>query len=125
VSGMCLDASQLGTLCRQLSSLTQLTSLQLSNIITDLTPDGDDRSALDAVCSLLSSLPSLRRLNLSDICLTTCVCDILASIASAELVSLELTEQWLDEHDRSTLQHFQQRNAAVLVKLNYRPLFST
>ena len=117
VSGMCLDASQLGTLCRQLSSLTQLTSLQLSNIITDLTPDGDDRSALDAVSSL-SSLPSLRRLNLSDICLTTCVCDILASIASAELVSLELTEQWLNEHDRSTLQHFQQRNAAVIVKLN-------
>ena len=112
ISGMCLDASQLSTLCRQLSSLTHLTSLRLSDI--DLTPHTDDRSAIDALCSLLSALPALKQLDLSDVCTTGCLHDILTSIGSAQLVRLQLSEDWLSELDSNALREFQQKTAVTV-----------
>jgi len=117
VSGMRLDASQLSILCRQLSSLQHLTSLNLSNNVIDLTPDNDDHSALNALCSLLSALPALRHLDLSDVAMTGYLRDILASISSAQLVRLELSEDWLSQLDLCFLQQFQQQTD-VNVTLN-------
>ena len=117
ISGMRLDARQLRTLCTQLSSLQHLGSLRLSNNVIDLTPDHDDQTAIDAVCSLLSALPALRHLDLSDVCLTDCLHDILASVSSDRLASIELTRHWLSSQDLDALRQFQQRKA-VTVTLN-------
>jgi len=115
VSGMRLDASQLSTLCVQLSSLNCLTSLHLSNNVIDLTPHEDDHSALNALCSLLSALPALSHLDLSGVSITGCLYDILTSIDSAQLVKLELSELWLSEQDLTNLQKFQQKTAVTVI----------
>ena len=79
MSGMRLDVNELVALCSLLSSLTCLTSLDLSgNVVVDATTLNhvDDRDVTDALGALLTALPALRHLHLPDVDITDRLGDI-------------------------------------------------
>ena len=113
ISGMCLHPTQFSSLCTELSSLKQLTSLRLSNNVVDLTPS--HRGALDALCTLLSATPTLKHLDLSDVCMTGCLHEILTSISSVRLARLEISADWLSQQDFIAVQQFRQRSSVTVI----------
>ena len=121
MSGMRVGpSSELVTLCSRLSSLTQLTALRLADNVVDLSPQSDTPDCgrvAAAVCALLSALTALRHLDLSDVCLAGRLSDVLASVGSARLASLEISRRWLDQHDLTALQRFQRQRTHVVVRL--------
>ena len=78
MSGMRLDVNELVALCSLLSSLTCLTSLDLSDNVVDATTPNhvDDRAVTDALGALLTALPALRHLHLPDAGITGRLGDI-------------------------------------------------